>query len=326
MFFFNKDHLTEFQHAATQEKKKAVPGSGYMEKILSFQEMHYRTGELFMEYLKYGCSSDNGPMCEFCASREWTGPPAQHIPQPKQDEANPGHYLSVFDTPTTDSTGKVRVVDDCQPRVFIASLYKDGKIYLENQHVITETVARLAIDESLVISSIEHLRNLEANKERRERERMKNREQKENSKFEDYNWLELVLSGKINKLLVVELNKYLERYKLNLKCSKKDKIHAITVNVLRQESEETTKNVMQQVAPKIQDAGDISDRTTSDDEIGESDSEYEAENDDDSDLVFMDLDEQSQEQSEELLPESDRLIVTTRSGRIAGSWKLAFTE
>jgi hypothetical protein len=98
------------------------------------------------------------------------------------------------------------------------------------------------------------------------------------------------------------------------------------VNVLRQESEETTKNVMQQVAPKIQDAGDISDRTTSDDEIGESDSEYEAENDDDSDLVFMDLDEQSQEQSEELLPESDRLIVTTRSGRIAGSWKLAFTE
>jgi hypothetical protein len=322
MFFFNKDYLVEFQNSASQEKRKEVPGSGYMEKILKFQQQHYRTGELFMEYIKYGCSiNDNGITCEFCVLCEWTGPPAQRIPQPQQDEGNPGHYLCVFDTPLTDAGGEIREVDDCQPRVFITSMYKDGKISLNDKDAIEEVAAKLAINETLVVSCIEHLRNLEANKERRERERMKIKDKKENSKFEDYNWLELVLSGKINKLLVVELNKYLEKYKLNLKCSKKDKIQAITLNVLKQESVERTKHVMKEVSSQLQDGDDPVDRTVSDDELSyESDEDNSS--DDDDDLVFKDFDEES----EELSQLAHGLVVTTRSGRSAGSWKLAFTE
>lgn len=250
-----------------------------------------------------------------------TGPPAQRIPQPEQDEDNPGHYLCVFDTPLTDTEGKIREVDDCQPRVFITSLYKDGKISLDDKDAIKETAAKLAINETLVVSCIEHLRNLEANKERRERERMKNKEKKENSKFEDYNWLELVLSGKINKLLVVELNKYLEKYKLNLKCSKNDKIQAITLNVLTQESVERTKHVMKEISSQLQDGDDLLDRSVGDDKLS-CESGEENSSDDDDDLVFRDFDEES----EELSQLAQGLVVTTRSGRSAGSWKLAFTE
>ena len=219
MFFFNKEYLTEFQHATTQEKINSTHGSGYMEKVLKFQQQHYRTGELFTEYIKYGCSNDTSVKCDFCASHEWTGPPAQRIPQPQQDIENPGHYLNVFETPCTDGEGEIRTVDDCQPRVVISSLYKDGKISLDDTDIIEETAAKLAINEALVVSCITHLRDLEANRERREQEKMRNKEKIANNTFGDYNWLELVLSGRINKLLVVELNKYIEYHKLNMKCS-----------------------------------------------------------------------------------------------------------
>ena len=139
--------------------------------------------------------------------------------------------MNVFITPRTDGEGEIRTVDDCQPRVVISSLYKDGKISLGDTDIIEETAAKLAINEALVVSCITHLRDLEANRERREQEKMRNKEKIANNTFEDYNWLELVLSERINKLLVVELNKYIEYHKLNMKCSKKDKVRAITVNV-----------------------------------------------------------------------------------------------
>ena len=334
MFFFNKEYLTEFQHATTQEKINSTPGSGYMEKVLKFQQQHYRTGELFTEYIKYGCSNDTGVKCDFCASHEWTGPPAQRIPQPQQDIEKPGHYLNVFETPRTDGEGEIRTVDDCQPRVVISSSYKDGKISLDDTDIIEETAAKLAINEALVVSCITHLRDLEANRERREQEKMRNKEKIANNTFGDYNWLELVLSGRINKLLVVELNKYIEYHKLNMKCSKKDKIRAITVNVLKQESMEKQKDAMRQVSGQVEDDGDLLDNAvlSSDDSDYEYTSESEARgsnnggnnddesDDDDCDLVFKDLDEESDNFSQ------SGLIVTTRSGRNAGSWKLAFTD
>ena len=267
-------------------------------------------------------------------SHEWTGPPAQRTPQPQQDSENPGHYFNVFETPRTDSEDKIRTVDDCQPRVVISSLYKNGKISLDDTDIIKETAAKLAINEALVVSCITHLRDLEANRKRREQEKMRNKEKIANNTFEDDNWLELVLSGKINKLLVVELNKYIEYHKLNMKCSKKDKIRAITVNVLKQESMEKQKDTMRQVSGQVEYDDYLLDNAvlSSDDSDYEHTWESEARgsnnvvnnddesDDDDFDLVFKDLDEESDNFSQ------SGLIVTTRSGRNARSWKLAFTD
>ena len=119
-----------------------------------------------------------------------------------------------------------------------------------------------------------------------------------------------------------------------MKCSKKDKIRAITVNVLKEESMEKQKDAMRQVSGQVEDDGDLLDNAvlSSDDSDYEYTSESEARgsnnggnnddesDDDDCDLVFKDLDEESDNFSQ------SGLIVTIRSGRNAGSWKLAFTD
>ena len=106
----------------------------------------------------------------------------------------------------------------------------------------------------------------------------------------------------------MELDKYLQKHKLNMKCSKKDKISAITVNVLKQESVEKQKKVMKHVSVQLQEDDNLEDRTVS----GDSD-EDNGNDDDDSDLVFKDFDEQSNE-----LSPQEGLIVTTRSGQSPG--------
>ena len=119
-----------------------------------------------------------------------------------------------------------------------------------------------------------------------------------------------------------------------MKCSKKDKIRAITVNVLKQESMEKQKDAMRQVSGQVEDDCGLVDNTvlSSDNSDYEHTSESEARDsnnggnnddesdDDDCDFVFKDLDEESDNFSQ------SGHIVTTRSGRNAGSWKLAFTD
>ena len=83
LFFFNKDLLLEYQNCTTEEKRKAVPGSGYIEKILLFLTQHYQMGELFIQYIKYACTNEKGSTCEYCNIHKWTGPAAERIPQPQ---------------------------------------------------------------------------------------------------------------------------------------------------------------------------------------------------------------------------------------------------
>ena len=97
-----------------------------------------------------------------------------HLPQPKPDEDNLGHYLPVFKTPLVDNKGQIREVDDWQPRVHITSLFKEGKISLNDKVAIKETASRLGIDEKLVVSCLEHFRDLSVNKQRRAFENMRN--------------------------------------------------------------------------------------------------------------------------------------------------------
>lgn len=322
LFFFNKDLLIEYQNSTTEEKKKAVPGSGYIEKILLFLKQHYRMGELFMEYIKHACTKEKDSTCEYCASHAWIGPPAKRIPQPKPDEDNPGHYMPVSVTPLYDSDGNMREVDDYQPRVFITSLFNKGEISLDDKEVVEETATKLAIDEVCVVSCVDHLKGLSINKERRERTKAVNKEKKINAKYEDYDWLELVISGKINGLLVLELDKYLDRHNLHKKCSKKDKVRAVTADVLRKQASDNINRVIKESSHRNEEVPDVEDEendiTNSDDDVDD---------DSDNDLVFDDFDDENNEKIEEQDSWfNDNLVVATRSGRQAGSWRLAFME
>ncbi len=101
-------------------------------------------------------------------------------------------------------------------------------------------------------------------------------------------------------------------------------MRGITADVLRKETIENQRTVIKNVqesqatakgdgsnTDKNADSEDKSDLEQSDPEVSDS------ENDED-DKVFADLDIEEQEAQE-------NLIVTTRYGRTAGGWKLAFT-
>jgi hypothetical protein len=51
------------------------------------------------------------------------GPVTERIPQPVPDKENPGHFMDVYETPTTD-----RTPDDYQPALYKTVTTKDGRM------------------------------------------------------------------------------------------------------------------------------------------------------------------------------------------------------
>lgn len=58
LFFFDRSNLDQYQAARTEEKKRAVPSSGYINKIVKFFDGHYRVGKLLMEHVKLLASAN----------------------------------------------------------------------------------------------------------------------------------------------------------------------------------------------------------------------------------------------------------------------------
>ena len=294
MFFFNRDSLQAYQNART-EKKKSVPGSEYIHKMMQFMSSHYIYGELFMEYVKFSCSNstENASLCELCSNNNWIGPPSDRIPQPVPDDSNPGHFMDVLKTPV-----KGRQPDDWQPRAYIKNMCSNGEITLNDEELIQQTSKKLNVEVCHVVQSIEHLRNVEASKRVREKKNEEKKKKRVNMKYDDFDWIDLVVSRKINKLYSAELDKYLVKHQLNTKCRKSDKIKAITVHALRAGASVIVQK-KQNIYSNNRDSG-----SGSDDEL---------------DVVYQDLDDSTDgEDVEEEAP----LITTTRYGRSAGTWRL----
>ena len=141
--------------------------------------------------------------------------------------------------------------------------------------------------------------------------------------YENYDWLQIVVDGTVNKLLSEELDKYLQKHGLNTKCKKVDKIKSVTVHVLRNMTDSDHRRKVHGLNAREQDA--VEQETTSE----EISSEEEGEEEDD--LVYADLDEadvsENSEQDEEHTEWSENshpLITTTRSGRHTGTWRLGY--
>ena len=64
--------------------------------------------------------------------------------------------------------------------------------------------------------------------------------------------MNLVLDGKLNTLKVCELDKYIDENKLSKKGKKKDKLSAITADILRKSNTGTVDIVLEEFrAPKV---------------------------------------------------------------------------
>ena len=77
----------------------------------------------------------------------------------------------------------------------------------------------------------------------RERERRLNRTIEEGKQYQDYNWSDLIESGKLSKLKVKELDKYLKEHQLPSAGKKPDKLKRITADFyLRNDKEATSED------------------------------------------------------------------------------------
>ena len=313
-FYFNQRYVTQFNSSSSSATRKAIPGSAYIKKILKFFDSHYIVGELFMEYIKYGCGKDENQEddkdkeCNFCFA--WTGSPTKRVPQPIPDPDKPFHYVHVTVTPSCTNSGSARPVDDWQPTAHIKRQFYDGAITLQNHDEITKLSEKLYVKREYVVASIEHLTNLQLTKSIRAKTREEQRQRKE-KEYIECDWLNLVLEGKLSTLKVFELNKYIDENKLSKKGHKKDKLGAITADVLRKSSNGTIEDLLKQ--------GQVNQRG----------SEVESEVESDQDIILEEFGSESESDVESINCEQETtndpipLIAQTRFGRYAGNWALS---
>ena len=132
----------------------------------------------------------------------------------------------------TNSAGD-RDVDDWQPRANLRSLFKEGKINLEDTEGIREFSQKFCVQDSYVNTYIQHLQDLKILQGIRANNRKESSQQRQQKAYKDYDWKELVINGRLGKLLVSELDKYLCEHNLNKSGNKGDKVAAISCHFMR---------------------------------------------------------------------------------------------
>ena len=162
--------FSESVFAPQASMKPNQPGYHYHQKITNFISMHYKTGELFTEYLKGSCADQNGQLCDYCHEHKFVGPVASRIPQPMPDRENPGHYMDVFDTPSMNGDSS-RQADDYLPRAQIKIRFREGVLSASNEEAIRAFSREFAVKVEFVQIYVNHLHHLQCKEEMRQRQR-----------------------------------------------------------------------------------------------------------------------------------------------------------
>lgn len=101
-----------------------------------------------------------------------------------------------------------------------------------------------------------------------------------NKTYQEYNWLGLIEHGKLGKLVVKELEKYLKHHGLDLRGTKKDKVKAIMCHVLQTnenidlpDEPDSTSESEEEIVAAVLPGRESESETELDDETSESHSE-----------------------------------------------------
>ncbi len=103
----NFDKVIRVHRARGDSGQNENPWSCYYGKLERFCQLHFKRGELYIEYLR-GSYEETSELCKFCAV--WSGPKTDHVPRPYPDYTLPGR-----ETPVRDKEGNARAIDDFQP-------------------------------------------------------------------------------------------------------------------------------------------------------------------------------------------------------------------
>jgi hypothetical protein len=137
------------------------------------------------------------------------------IPQPVPDTSNPMHYLPLEKTPLTTNGQTPREPDDWQPRANIIKQFKAGELSLETPKKIEEFSEKYHVVPQYTERYLLHMQNLKQLQHIRTQNRSFQRTEKKIKQYQDYDWLDIVVNGKLRTLLISELDKYLEHNKLS---------------------------------------------------------------------------------------------------------------
>ena len=167
VILFNASELNTYRNAS-QNRKAEIPGAAYFSKIESLIEDHYARGELFFEFCRDACKEQrdaSSTLCSWCTNNRWVGPETERIPQPVLGKQNSGHFMDVYETPTTG-----RTPDDYQPRKCLKDLYAQNAISAGNPNIIAAFCATYNVEEKHVIEYLGHLNDISIRKDIRTRE------------------------------------------------------------------------------------------------------------------------------------------------------------
>lgn len=113
---------------------------------------------------------------------------------------------------------------------------------MENQEEITKLSETFYVKREYVVASIEHLTNLQLTKNIRANTREEEQRQRKEKEYNEYDWL----TKRIQWVWLCELDKYIDENKLSKKGKKKDKLSAITADILRKSNTGTVEEVLKQ--------------------------------------------------------------------------------
>ena len=312
--------------ALSESNKVLASGGFYYKKLETFIKHHFERGEKYIEFINFSCveSTEDHSPCDFCSENQWVGSPRERVPcpMPHYEVLPKYHYKHVSET-SRFKDGSLRETDDFQPRKNIKLAFEKEHLSADNDKQVNTFCNKFTVDKSLVVKHLIHLKALEALKIKRKERRVAIAQKEASREYKDYDWFNLIESKDSEKLKVPVLDKYLFEHNMkdHMKLRKPEKLELIKNHILRRKLE-TKKKQMEANNCYANDGLNEDDM---------SDNEIDGDDDEDDDEVLACVYESSSEDgddSDEEVPLQtddclDELFTKTRSGRIAGTWRIS---
>lgn len=165
-----------------------------------------------------------------------------HYPSNQEWRGYPNFYDTVplailgtkqFTESFNDEIDKRQKIDDYQPRKLIKSLFSKGELNSESK--VDKFCETNFCDKHLVMQYIDHLKILEQKRKKRDEKRKKELFIENEKEFQDFDWMDLFVRGKIKCLSVNTLNKYLQHFDLKtvFKYTKDNKVNFIRAHLAK---------------------------------------------------------------------------------------------
>ena len=266
-----------------------VPGGNFALELEMKAKNHSSRGLLYSEQAKEKCLLLTGTLCDECVkSPQNPGEKLVTVPQPEVNyEKN--SYLDVSKTSYKD-----RAIDDYLPRKNLDQLFQDGKLVKEED--VIDACEKFLVERKFVEKRIQHLKILQLKKELRKKETEVKKNDRNVKSFMDYDWEEEIERNNFKNLVVKDLKKYCEKFKLGSIGRKDDLKNKVRGHWFTGKSQKTFPEVVQaaiarQLDVVFADSGDQIVDLEDFEVIGDLEEEFDGVDSDEDDVVnFEELD------------------------------------